>query len=109
MDEGREYEYPLWNLGKIGVYILSNGGILENVLRMQAILVILIAILLIICTIMVLRYYRSLMKPLQGFVQGITELEEEQQLNENGSNNILELEAVSDRFRDLLRKIQSLK
>ena len=109
MDGGREYEYPLWNLGKIGVYILSNGGILENVLRMQAILVILIAILLIICTIMVLRYYRSLMKPLQGFVQGITELEEEQQLNENGSNNILELEAVSDRFRDLLRKIQSLK
>lgn len=49
------------------------------------------------------------MRPLQSFVQGITELQEEQQLNENGNNNILELEAVSDRFRGLLRKIQSLK
>ena len=30
-------------------------------------------------------------------------------LNENGKNNILELEAVSERFRVLLRKIRSLK
>lgn len=109
MDEGRTYEYQLWTMGKIGIYILPDGGILEDVLRMQAILVILIVVLLIVCMIQLFRYYYSLMQPLQNFVQGITELEEEQQLNEDGDNNILELEAVSERFRGLLRKIQSLK
>ena len=103
LKKGEEYEFQL------GVFILEDGGILEDVLRMQMILILLITILLIICSIQLFRYYRSLMRPLQSFVQGITEMEEEQQLNENGDNNILELEAVSDRFRGLLRKIQSLK
>lgn len=69
----------------------------------------LIIVLLSICSVQLFYYFRNLMRPLQSFVQGITELEEEQQLNENGENNILELEAVSDRFRGMLRKIQSLK
>lgn len=103
------YRYQLGTLGKIAVYILPNGGFMEDVIELQAILVILITFLLILCAVQVFRYYRSLMRPLQTFVQGITELEEEQQLNENGNNNILELEAVSDRFRGLLQKIQSLK
>lgn len=108
-DKNRIYEYQLGTLGKIGIYILPDGGIMEDVLRMQAALVILIILLLLLCVVQMFRYYCRLMRPLQNFVQGITELEEEQQLNENGSNNILELEAVSDRFRGLLRKIQTLK
>lgn len=103
------YRYQLGTLGKLAVYILPDGGIMEDVLELQAILVILITFLMILCAVQVFRYYHSLMRPLQSFVQGITDLEEEQQLNENGNNNILELEAVSDRFRGLLRKIQSLK
>lgn len=109
MDENRKYEYQMGTLGKVGVYILPDGGILEDVLRMQFVLIVLIIILLVICMVQLIRYYCSLMRPLQNFVQGITELEEEQQLNEDGDNNILELEAVSERFRGLLRKIQSLK
>lgn len=109
MKQERVYEYQLWTLGKIGIYILPDGGILEDVLRMQLILIILIIVLLAFCTAQLIHYYRSLMRPLQSFVQGITELEEEQQLNEDGDNNILELEAVSERFRFMLRKIQSLK
>ncbi|MBM6668340.1 histidine kinase [Lacrimispora saccharolytica] len=103
------YRYQLGTLGKLAVYILPDGGIMEDVLELQAILVILITFLMILCAVQVFRYYHSLMRPLQSFVQGITDLEEEQQLNENGNNNILELEVVSDRFRGLLRKIQSLK
>lgn len=49
------------------------------------------------------------MIPLKVFTEGISNMEEEQLLHEDGKNNILELEAVSDRFRFLLRKIQSLK
>lgn len=109
LENGESYEYQLGTLGKIGVYIIHDGGILEGVLRMQMILIVLISVLLAVCAVQIIRYYRRLMVPLQKFVQGITDLEEEQQLNENGDNNILELEAVSDRFRGLIRKIQSLK
>ena len=109
IEQERTYEYQLGTLGKIGIYILPDGGILENVLRMQVLLLLLIIVLLSICSVQLFYYFRNLMRPLQSFVQGITELEEEQQLNENGENNILELEAVSDRFRGMLRKIQSLK
>ena len=108
-EQGEEYEYQLGTLGKLGVCILQDGGIFEDVLQMQMILILLITVLMVICAIQLIRYYRSLMRPLQSFVQGITEMEEEQQLNENGENNILELEAVSDRFRGMIRKIQSLK
>ena len=55
------------------------------------------------------RYYYHLMIPLKVFTEGISNMEEEQFLHEDGRNNILELEAVSDKFRLLLRKIQSLK
>lgn len=107
--ESGSYEYQLGTLGKIGIYVLPDGGIMEDVLRMQAILVILILLLLILCAIQTWRYYQRLMEPLRCFVQGITEMEEELPLHEDGKNNILELEAVSERFRGLLRKIQSLK
>lgn len=103
------YEYQLGTLGKIGLYVLPDGGIMEDVLKLQAILVVLIFLLMILCAVQTFRYYQNLMEPLRQFVQGITEMEEEQQLHENGSNNILELAAVSDRFRGLMRKIQSLK
>ena len=39
----------------------------------------------------------------------IQELEKEQSLNDDGSNNLLELESVSGKFKELLRKIQGLK
>lgn len=107
--ENETCEYQLGTLGKIGVYVLPDGGVMERVLKMQVFFVILISLLLIACMIQVIRYYYRLFVPLQQFVQGITEMEQEQQLDENGENSILELEAVSDRFRELLRKIQSLK
>ncbi len=103
------YEFQLGTVGKMCVYVFPDGGILEAVLEMQTILVILIIVLLLLCTLFTLRYYQHLMEPLRKFVQGISNMQEEQMLNENGENNILELEAVSDQFRILLRKIQSLK
>ncbi|HIX29553.1 MAG TPA: histidine kinase [Candidatus Blautia stercoravium] len=106
---GSYYEYQLGTVGKICLYVLPDGGILETVLEMQTVLVVLISVLFVLCILFVVRYYQHLMAPLKTFVEGISNMEEEQMLNEDGKNNILELEAVSDRFRGLLRKIQSLK
>lgn len=103
------YEYQLGTVGKICLYVLPDGGILETVLEMQTVLVVLISALFVMCILFVVRYYQHLMAPLKTFVEGISNMEEEQMLNEEGKNNVLELEVVSDRFRGLLRKIQSLK
>ncbi len=108
-NHGNYYQYQLGTIGKICVYVLSNGGILETILEMQTVLVVLITILFSICIFLAVRYYYHLMIPLKVFTEGISNMEEEQFLHEDGKNNILELEAVSDRFRLLLRKIQSLK
>lgn len=102
-------EYQLGTLGKIGVYVLPDGGVMERVLMLQAFLVVLITLLLAACIVQLVRYYYRLFVPLQQFAQGITEMEQEQWLDASGENSILELEAVSDRFKELLRKIQSLK
>lgn len=109
LEKTEYYEYQLGTVGKMCVYVISNDGILETVLKVQAVLVVLVIVLLIFCILFAIRYYRSLMEPLSHFVEGILNMQEEQLLNENGENNIVELEAVSNRFRMLLRKIQSLK
>ncbi len=107
--KSRLYEYRLGTLGELCMYIILDGGTLENVLKMQVLLVFLAIPLLLLCLFLIYRYYQNLMKPLSQFVLGISEMEQEQMINENGKNNILELEAVSEQFRTLLRKIRSLK
>lgn len=105
----RIYAYQLGNLGQVSMYVLPDGGVLENILDRQILLVILIFILLFICVLVGHSYNRRVMEPMKRFVDGLDEINEQQMLNENGNNSLLELEAASDRFRDLLRKIQSLK
>ena len=78
------YSYQLGTVGKINLMVLPGGGILENVLIMQIAFVVLIG-------------------------QKLEDLEKEQSLNEDGNNNLLELESVSGKFKELLRKIQGLK
>lgn len=90
------------------MYLLS-GGILERILNMQVIFVLLIIVLMTVCILEIYSYYQRVMEPLRRFTEGLDELQEEQMLNEDGSNNLLELESANSRFKDLLRKIQSLK
>lgn len=89
--------------------VLPGGGILENVLIMQIAFVVLIAVLLIVCALEITAYYHRILEPLEKFGQKLEELEKEQSLNDDGSNNLLELESVSGKFKELLRKIQGLK
>ena len=70
---------------------------------------ILIAVLLIVCALEITAYYHRILEPLEKFGQKLEELEKEQSLNDDGSNNLLELESVSGKFKELLRKIQGLK
>ena len=103
------YSYQLGTVGKINLMVLPGGGILENVLIMQIAFVVLIAVLLIVCALEITAYYHRILVPLEKFGQKLEDLEKEQSLNEDGNNNLLELESVSGKFKELLRKIQGLK
>lgn len=103
------YSYQFGAIGKINLLVLPGGGILENVLNMQIVFVLLITVLLAVFGIEVMAYYHRILQPLEKFGQKLDDLEKEQSLNEDGKNNLLELEFVSGKFKELLRKIQALK
>lgn len=109
MEDSELYSYKLGVIGEVHLYIVPGSGMLEQILYIQAMFVFLILVLLILCGVMLYVYYGKIMTPMKTFVEALDEMNEEQMLNENGSNNILELEFASGKFRTLLRKIQSLK
>lgn len=88
--------------------VLPGGGILENVLIMQIAFVVLIAVLLIVCALEITAYYHRILEPLENSDK-TGRAGKEQSLNDDGSNNLLELESVSGKFKELLQKIQGLK
>lgn len=103
------HSYTLGGVGQIHLYIVPGSGMLERILVLQMLFVALIVALLIFCLIIAYNYYNKIMTPMRDFVDALDNMNEEQMLNENGANNILELEFASGKFRTLLRKIQSLK
>lgn len=78
-------------------------------MRLQVILVFLAIGIIVGCILVVRVYYQRILRPMKQFVNSLKNTEEEQWINENGSNNILELEMASKEFKGLLRKIKSLK
>lgn len=107
------YSYPV--SGIIGdnrdfhILVTPTGGILEKIMRLQIILVILSVGTAAGGVLMVRVYYMRILRPMKQFVNSLKNTEEEQLINENGSNNILELEMASKEFKGLLRKIKALK
>lgn len=103
------YSFQLGSFGQIHLYIVPGSGLLERILNVQILFVLLITMLLLFCIVMAYNYYNKIITPMRTFVEGLDNMNEEQQLSDDGTNQILELEFASDRFRTLLRKIQSLK
>lgn len=106
---GQLYTYRLNGLGQISLYVLQDGGILENLLVMQIVLVLLLFVLLVICGFIAYSYYQRLLEPIKRFTAGLDELSEEWLKDESGKNSLTELEAANDKFKELLQKIQTLK
>ncbi|WP_455617260.1 sensor histidine kinase [Eisenbergiella sp.] len=107
------YSFPI--SGIIGdtrafhIMISPSGGILEKIMRLQVILVFLSIGIIVGCALVIRVYYQSVLRPMRQFVNSLKNTEEEQWINENGNNNILELEMASKEFKGLLRKIKALK
>lgn len=107
------YSFPLSGISgsSYGFHILvaPNGGILERIMSLQAALAILTVVIILGSALLVRAYYNRLLLPMKQFVSSLKNTEEEQWINENGNNNILELEMASKEFKGLLRKIKALK
>lgn len=109
----KEYSFPIsgitGNLRSFHILVTPSGGILERIMKLQAALVILTVGIILGAALLVKVYYDRLLLPMKKFVNSLKNTEEEQWINENGSNNILELEMASKEFKGLLRKIKALK
>ena len=107
------YSFPI--SGIIGetrafhIMISPSGGILEKIMRLQGFLAFLSIGIIVGCALVIRVYYQSVLRPMKQFVNSLKNTEEEQWINENGNNNILELEMASKEFKGLLRKIKALK
>ncbi|MGN1142553.1 MAG: sensor histidine kinase, partial [Oliverpabstia sp.] len=101
--------YPFGGVGTMHFFITSNEGILEKLLNLQIIFIIVLLVIIVLGFLTIYSYYKRILEPMESFVNGLENMEENQILNDNGTNNLIELESASDKFRDLLRKIQSLK
>ena len=87
------------------IMITPSGGILEKIMRLQVILVFLAIGIIVGCILVVRVYYQRILRPMKQFVNSLKNTEEEQWINENGSNNILELEMASKEFKDCCAKL----
>lgn len=107
------YSFPISGIiarsRRFCILVAPNGGILERIMSLQVALAILTAGIILGSTLLVRVYYNRLLIPMKQFVSGLKNTEEEQWINENGNNNILELEMASKEFKELLRKIKALK
>lgn len=103
------YAYQLGNVGKIFVYVLPKGMLMNQVLVMQIFFVILIGVLILLLFLEIYFYYLKVLEPIKAFADELENADGEVMLHENGQNKLVELEVVSGRFKELLRKIQMLK
>lgn len=110
LEEGPDlYSYKLGGVGEVHLYIVPGSGMLERILNIQTMFAVFFLILVVLCGIMLYVYYEKILSPMRTFVDALEQMNEEQMLNESESNNILELEFASGKFRTLIRKIQALK
>lgn len=91
------------------ILITSDKKLYDRIMVVQTLLLV-FAIGGVICVLLLTRlYYNKVLLPMKVFVENLGKFEEEQWINENGKNNLLELEKASLEFKKLLRKIKKLK
>lgn len=109
IDESDLLTYPLGSIGQIQLYVVPGSGLQEQLLYYQVFFAGLIVTAILTLAVLAYAYYEKIMAPMQSFVHALDDVDEEQLLNEDGTNNILELEFASEKFRTLLRRLQSLR
>ncbi len=103
------YRYMIGGLGELCIYVVPGNGVLQIVSRWEWVLIALLTLCILVSGTIVMIYIRHILFPLQSFVNSLDELDTDTYLHDNSSNNLLELESANEQFRNLIRKIQSLK
>lgn len=103
------YRYSIRGLGDLCIYVLPGNGVLQIVNQWEWILIALLILCILVCAAIIAIYIRQILRPLKRFVNSLDELDTDKYLNDNSTNNLLELESANEQFRILIRKIQALK
>ena len=109
----RRYKYMMngiiGNSRVLYIQVLPSGDILDRIMKLQFFLMVLTIGSIAGVLAMARIYSQRILKPMKKFVDGLRNVEEKQWISEDGKNNILELEMANREFKELLRKIQTLK
>lgn len=103
------YDFMLGNHFQISLVMMPTDGVLDGMFQKQ-----LVVIGIAICFVFIIAfggsyYYRRILSPMKRFVSELQNPHEEQLLNDGENYSITELEMASAEFREMLRKIRSLK
>jgi sensor histidine kinase YesM len=108
-DSDNRFSSPLGRVGTMYFYVYQNNGILHAVRNMQIFFTVLVFVLLFLAVLEIYVYSQRILDPLRRFVDGLEDMSEEQFLHDDAHNNLIELESANSKFKELIRKIQSLK
>lgn len=91
------------------IAVFRGNGLVSRIETLLIITVVLTVIAILALMLFLQLYSRMILRPMEKFVSSLKNMDEEQWLNDTGSNNLLALEMANEEFRRLLRKIQSLR
>ncbi len=108
-DDYAWYTYELKRVGDFKILLLLSRGVLDRLFHIQAVLVFAFILIVAVALWIFLYFYRKILKPMRGFVEGLKNPEEDTWLNDTEKNGIVELEVASRQFREMFRELQSLR
>jgi len=103
------YNFTVSNLFEIEMVLIPDGGILEDIVKMQFVLLLILAGFMLVIGYGGCYLYLKLLKPVREFVVKLQNPEAELFLNNTETFNVTELEKVSKEFKELLRRVKTLK
>lgn len=103
------YGVSIRNLFDVEVVMMPKDGVLEDIVNMQMVLLMLCAIFFAVIGCAGAYLYLKVIRPMRQFVVSLQNPEVELMLNNTENFDVVELEAAGKEFRDLLRRIKTLK
>lgn len=101
--------FPINDVLEIEMVLLPSDGIFEGLVFQQLSFLVLSVVSVMSIVGGGYYFYLRLLRPMREFLQKLENSEEELFLNSTDSVNIIELEMVSKEFRELVRRIKTLK
>lgn len=89
--------------------LFDNFGVFERVIFVQLLMVALVSLIAIVICIITFYMKKKILRPIQYFVDNLSNFDENSETLKFKSSNIMELEHVNEQFKTLIHQIKRLK